>query len=160
MTMTHQSDICLTRKAHVWETLEDGSRMCFECDTRQSAPHSIVCDTPPPDICRNRHGGNAESEDAFKDLLPTLSRTRHRVFRLIHGSGGGGLTVHEAAATLGKTPNAVSGRFTELKAAGYISQHGRRPTPTGSSAGVYRVTLAGAMLVDGFLNERCSVSGE
>lgn len=139
--MTHHNDICQTRGAHVWETLDDGSKICFECNVRQQ-----------PDICAGRHQGNAESEAAFNDLLPTLTRQRHTVFKLIHQSGGAGLTVHEAAATLGKTPNAVSGRFTELKAAGLITKNGRRPTPTGSSAGVYRVALGGVMLVDDYLN--------
>ena len=37
--------------------------------------------------------------------------------------------------------SAVSGRFSELKAGGLIEQIGRRPTPTGSSAGVYRTLL-------------------
>ena len=139
--MTHQTNICQTRGAHVWETLDDGSEICFECNVRKQ-----------PDICAGRHQGNAESEAAFQDLLPTLTRQRHTIFKLIHQSGGAGLTVHEAAAALEKTPNAVSGRFTELKAAGLIIKHGRRATPTGSSAGVYRVASAGVRLVDDYLN--------
>ncbi len=144
--MTHQPNICQTRGAHVWETLDDGAEICFECNARKQ-----------PDICQNRHGGNAESEAAFQDLLPTLTRQRHVVFKLIHASGGDGLTAHEAAAALGKTPNAVSGRFTELKAAGLITKSGRRPTPTGSSAGVYRVAMAGVMLVDDYLTKHCGI---
>lgn len=124
--MTHQTDICKSAGGHVWETLPDGSRICFECDDRQQT-----------DICQNRHRGNAESVAAFQTLLPGLSHRRRHVLALIQKAGLKGLTVHEAAELLGTTPNAVSGRFTELKREGLIFKNGKRPTPAGSSAGVY-----------------------
>ena len=93
--------------------------------------------TQETDICRNRHRGNPESEAAFQALLPTLSNRRQEVLLIIRKSGFKGLTVHEVAEMLGTTPNAVSGRFTELKRDGLIMKWGKRPTPTGGSAGVY-----------------------
>lgn len=93
--------------------------------------------TMETDICRNRHQGNAESVAAFQTLLPGLTQRRQHVLSLIQKAGPEGLTVHEVADILNTTPNAVSGRFTELKKAGLIFKQGRRPTPSGGSAGVY-----------------------
>jgi len=91
------------------------------------------------DITKNRHGGNEQSNDAFQKIESSLPERRAGVLLLIQNGGLTGLTVHEAAKLLDTTPNAVSGRFTELKRSGLIEQIGRRPTPTGCSAGVYRV---------------------
>lgn len=90
---------------------------------------------------------------ANPDLLPTLSPQSNRLFKLVHRSAGNGLTVPEAARVMGKTPNAASRQFVELKKAGYIARHGSRQTPAGRTAGVYRVTLAGVMLVDSFITQ-------
>ena len=89
------------------------------------------------DICQNRHKGNLESKAAFQTLLPGLSHRRHHVLSLIQNAGLEGLTVHEAAELLETTPNAVSGRFTELKKDGLIYKVGKRPTSSGSLAGIY-----------------------
>lgn len=91
------------------------------------------------DICANRHQGNEQSTEAFERIKKGLSGRRAGVLLLIHNAGTTGLTTHEAAELLGTTPNAVSGRFSELKKGGLIEQVGKRLTPTGSSAGVYRV---------------------
>lgn len=112
-------------KNHVWETLPDGSRICFECDEREN------------DICQNRHGGNEQSEEAFEAIRKGLPRRRALCLVLIHKASPEGLTVHELANHLGTTPNAVSGRLTELKKDGRITKIGTRPTPTGSKAAVY-----------------------
>ena len=91
------------------------------------------------DICFNRHRGNAQSNQAFTKIEKGLPERRAGVLLLIQNAGQQGLTVHEASELLGTTPNAVSGRFSELKKGGLIEAVGKRPTPTGSSAGVYRV---------------------
>jgi len=124
--MTQETDIC---RNHAWEKLADGSRICFECDERQS-----------PDICRNKHQGNRESVRAFNSIVAGLPFMRAEVLLRIQEAAQEGLTVHELADQLGTTPNAVSGRLTELKKMGRIQKVGTRPTPTGSSAGVYTVS--------------------
>lgn len=78
------------------------------------------------DICENRHGGNAESAAAFERIRDGLPLVRQAVFDFIRERGEHGATVHEVAAHLGKTPNAVSGRLTELKADGWIERTDER----------------------------------
>lgn len=90
-----------------------------------------------PDICRNRHGGNAQSTLANQRGDHALSR--EAVYRLIAGAGEGGLTLDEAAVMLDVAPNRISGRVTQLKASGQIRDTGlRRLTRTGSLAAVYQ----------------------
>jgi predicted ArsR family transcriptional regulator len=103
------------------------------------------------DITKNRHGGNEQSNEAFQKIESSLPDRRAGVLILIRNAASEGLTVHEAAELLGTTPNAVSGRFSELKKGGLIEQIGRRATPTGCSAGVYRVKQPqGDFWFDGF----------
>jgi hypothetical protein len=89
------------------------------------------------DICQNRHGGNEQSNAAFEETSKGLPRRRALCLALIHNAASKGLTVHELAALLDTTPNAVSGRLTELKKDGRITKIGSRPSPTGSQAAVY-----------------------
>ena len=77
---------------HEWETLDDGSRICFECDEREEsqAPLKKIGRQPdrdydrnPPgipveatvetDICQNRHKGNPQSESAFESIREVAS---------------------------------------------------------------------------------------
>ena len=141
---------------HEWETLDDGSRICFECDEREEshAPLKKIGRQPdrdydrnPPgipveatvetDICQNRHKGNPQSESAFESIRKELPLRRALCLVLIHKAASKGLTVHELSEQLGTTPNAVSGRLTELKREGLICKIGTRPTPTGGHAAVY-----------------------
>lgn len=92
---------------------------------------------PEKDICQNRHRGNPESEAVFEYIASKLPARRQKVLLLIHKAGFKGLTVHEASKLLETTPNAISGRFSELKRDGLIVKRGTRPTETGSNAGVF-----------------------
>ena len=91
------------------------------------------------DICRNRHRDNPQSMFAFDDIRATLPARREQVRKAIEASGEAGATVHEIAERWGTHPNNISGRFTELKKGDLIEQIGRRKTPSGSLAGVYRL---------------------
>lgn len=71
----------------------------------------------PGDICANRHGGNAESEEAFRRLAPALPQQRALVLAKIREAGPEGMSCKEVAAALGVGMNVISGRFTELRVA-------------------------------------------
>tara|TARA_R100000655_G_scaffold4483_2_gene14503 strand:+ start:7101 stop:7469 length:369 start_codon:yes stop_codon:yes gene_type:complete len=91
------------------------------------------------DICKNRHRGNRESVAAFNGIKKTVSDRREQVRQAIEAAGANGATVHEVAEEMGTNPNNISGRFSELKKDDVIEQIGRRPTASGSTAGVYRL---------------------
>lgn len=78
------------------------------------------------DPCQNRHGGNAESVDAFARIAPTLPEARSQVLECIRWAGERGATVKEIGEIMGKPPNAISGRLTELCAAKLIRRKGVR----------------------------------
>jgi predicted ArsR family transcriptional regulator len=88
------------------------------------------------DICANRHGGTETSVAA--NLRVEKSTDRALVLSLLRLSPAG-KTLDEVSAVLGRPPNQLSGRFTELVAAGQISKTDeRRNTRTGASAAVYQ----------------------
>lgn len=89
------------------------------------------------DICANRHGGNPQSKAANCRVGYTKAEQRRHVLTFIQVRGALGATTDEVAAGMGKPPNAVSGRLTELKAAGLIVKCGTRRTRSGCSAGVF-----------------------
>lgn len=78
------------------------------------------------DICESKHGGNVQSQAAFRRAKPKLSRSREAVLACIRDSGREGMTCKEIAARLGKGMNAVSGRCTEILADGLIVDSCRR----------------------------------
>ena len=86
-----------------------------------------------PDVCRNRHGGNAESEQANNVAHLTKAQQRERVLRAIRESASG-MSCKELAALWGVGMNTISGRFTELKARELIRKIGTR-----SGSAVYEV---------------------
>lgn len=88
------------------------------------------------DICANRHRGSPESREANKRAGHGKAAQRGAILELIRNDEAG-LTVDEASFILQTTPNAISGRFTELKALGLIRKVGTRQTRSGSPAGVY-----------------------
>jgi len=89
------------------------------------------------DICKNRHQGNPQSVAAFEGMKKTVTHRREQVRQAIEAAGHHGATVHEVAEQMATHPNNISGRFSELKRDELIEQIGRRPTPSGSSAGVF-----------------------
>ena len=70
------------------------------------------------DVCERRHGGNAESRDAAARAELRRSHYHEALRSLALRAGHDGLTLAEAASTLGKGKNEISGRFTELKGLG------------------------------------------
>lgn len=92
------------------------------------------------DICQRRHGGATTSVEAFDSIEQTLPEQRAVILRLIAKAGDSGMTCYEASERLGRPQNAISGRFSELKRSGLITDSGeRRPTLSGCSARVYVV---------------------
>lgn len=86
-------------------------------------------------LCRNRHSGNPESVAAH--AVGDKAHDREEVFGVIHRLGRHGATVDEVAMLLDRSPNQISGRFSELKAQGRIVKTGtRRSTRTRASAAV------------------------
>lgn len=71
----------------------------------------------PKDFCERKHGGNAESEAAFKRMAPTIPAQRAMVLDMVRNAGPEGLTCKELAARLGVGMNVISGRFTENRVA-------------------------------------------
>jgi DNA-binding transcriptional regulator YhcF (GntR family) len=78
------------------------------------------------DVCANRHKGNAESKAANAKVSESKTRMQRLVLFNVEKAGDHGLTCKELAGTLNVGMNAISGRWTELKAAGLIEQIGRR----------------------------------
>jgi len=85
-------------------------------------------DTPKkvlsPDICANKHGGNAQSVKA-NPSVEAKATLRERVRIFIAACDFHGATVKEIAATFNKPMHAISGRCSELKALGNIWESGR-----------------------------------
>jgi len=97
---------------------------------------------PTRDICGGRHGGAITSRLAQLDRADRAAEQRARVHQAILAAGSAGLTVDELAAAWDQPPNRISGRFTELKAAGLLELAGHRRTRAGSAAGAWRVNAA------------------
>jgi DNA-binding transcriptional ArsR family regulator len=88
-----------------------------------------------PDVCRNRHRGNAESEAA--NLVTNKARSRAQIIGLLKERE---MTADEISEKLGISVNRLSGRLSELKRDGIVVDTGeRRPTRTGSPAAVVRL---------------------
>ena len=78
------------------------------------------------DICANRHGGNAESREAYNKAKHGRTKNCLRILRAIEAAGEHGLTAKEYSATSGRPLNAISGRFTDLKKDKLIIKTGER----------------------------------
>jgi hypothetical protein len=78
------------------------------------------------DITERKHGGNEESRLANEKTAANKRAARAAIFNLIYAAGADGMTCREAADKLGRGMNAISGRFSELKAEKMIFQQGRR----------------------------------
>jgi len=94
------------------------------------------------DPCQNKHGGDAQSAEAWTRVKLNLGAQRALVLKLISETGEDGLTSHECAARIGfeGAPHRVSGRFTELKKAGFITLAMLRKTPAGCASKAYKIT--------------------
>lgn len=76
-----------------------------------------------PDVCEGRHGGVSTSTAANKRVCKHQDRAT--ILDLVRAAKDG-LTIKEACAAMGKTPNQISGRFTELKMLEKIEVRGSR----------------------------------
>jgi hypothetical protein len=95
---------------------------------------------PESDITARKHGGNPQSVEAHKRIRKGLSARREAVYEWIEAAGKRGITVDEMAVWMNDTPNAISGRFSELARNGRIIRSGRtRKTRSGCSAVVWIV---------------------
>lgn len=77
-----------------------------------------------PDICTNRHQGNAQSQAAFQQLESALPEWRKRVLEFVRSCGQHGATSKEIAKHFGKTINELSGRRSELLRDGFLRETG------------------------------------
>ena len=87
------------------------------------------------DVCMRKHGGNKESTEAFEKIKNHLSHRQRIIFDRIQASDG--LTVDQLSLAMDTTPNAISGRITELRMKGKIEKHGTRATRSGCTAAVW-----------------------
>jgi Fic family protein len=106
--------------------------------------------TTQEDICKRKHGGNAESDEAHRSRKPKASSQKAWALKAIVTAKRKGLTVDELAEIWGVGLNAISGRFSELHKEGLIerledSQGGRvrRDTRSGGKAAVWISTRKG-----------------
>jgi len=98
-----------------------------------------------PDICRNKHGGVETS--MLADRRVQKANDRRLMLGYIKAAGLYGHTMDEISLLLSRSPNCISGRFTELRKAGSIIKTSmKRKTRTGSLAAVY-VVASGSYLV-------------
>lgn len=81
------------------------------------------------------------SREAAAVAQSSAAATRRLVLDLVRGSGARGVTCDEISAATGRSPNQVSGRFTELSRLGLICRSGqRRKTRAGADAHVWVAT--------------------
>jgi hypothetical protein len=82
--------------------------------------------TMKTDPTKNKHGGNAQSNAAFSGIYAHLTLRQEQVLATVKAYGTNGTTCREIAERHGRGMNAISGRLTELKAMGKITQCGTR----------------------------------
>lgn len=93
-----------------------------------------------PDICRSKHGGNPESEEANESLHGTKEIVRAQVFTYAVQRGFHGITADEVAADWHCSHNHVAPRLSELKKYGLlVPSKDRRKTRAGRWARVLLV---------------------
>jgi hypothetical protein len=100
--------------------------MTTELDLFRDYRYRVKTERPaktPADVCQSRHGGNQHSANANKRV--SKAADREAVYSLIKQAADG-RTLKELCAIMGKTPNALSGRITELKMIGRVEVNGTR----------------------------------
>lgn len=83
-----------------------------------------------PDICANRHGGDAQSKAS--NAMTNKDRDAARILELLRMWGD--FTCQEASDFLEMPYTTASARFSELKSAGLIEPTTRRKTRSGCTA--------------------------
>lgn len=74
------------------------------------------------DICIKKHQGNQQSRSANKLVKKDYDRAEVLAYIIEHGKAH----LKQVARAMGKFPNQISGRFTELKAENIIEDTGER----------------------------------
>lgn len=75
----------------------------------------------------HRVDSNDVKREAFNLKEPEVQSDRDRVYEAVCNNGG--TTLKELAESWGCPPNAISGRFTELREQGYIVADGKKYLP-------------------------------
>lgn len=110
----------------------------------------------PDDICRNNHGGNAQSEVA--NVRTRKSRDRSRIYAYVHAQGWRGATCDEVTHALGMETNTTYPRFSELKRDGdLIDTAQRRPTRRGNCPAAVFITRGTAIGVGVLVEQRALI---
>jgi hypothetical protein len=89
------------------------------------------------DITARKHKGNPQSVAAFNVVKEGISASQERVLYAITVSAAG-MTCDELAVLFNATPNAISGRCSELLRDCRIKREGRRATRSGCMAAVLK----------------------
>lgn len=93
------------------------------------------------DVCANRHGGNQESAEAHERVAPGKQQMHARIYAWALAQPAG-ITCDEASVAFQCSPNAISGRLSEMKALGLLrATSERRKTRSGCGARVLRAVL-------------------
>lgn len=82
---------------------------------------------------------------AYNEILEGLPKMRRTVLNQIKELGGA--TIEETALSLGKYPNQVSGRFSELRKAGLIT-HRKNKEVNGRTCAVWAITNSDTPVLD------------
>lgn len=77
---------------------------------------SKLTSAPLPDICRNKHGGNTESEIANAKVHSRKEIDRARILVYADFMGSYGITLHEVMKALDMKAQTASARLADLKA--------------------------------------------
>lgn len=77
---------------------------------------------PLPDICRNKHGANLESEMANLRVHSRKEVDRARIIKFRDSRGDQGITLVDVCQILGLKPQTASARLSELKADGELER--------------------------------------
>lgn len=94
------------------------------------------------DPCARKHGGNEQSEEAWRTARISLCDSRRRVLHSVKCAGFTGATSKEIARDLNVPLNTISGRFSELKRMHMIRRRTdtRGKTITRDGCAVWEVT--------------------
>ena len=77
---------------------------------------SKLTSAPLPDVCRNKHQGNTESELANVKVHTRKEVDRQRIIAYADFMAGQGITLHEVMKALDMKAQTASARLSELKA--------------------------------------------
>ena len=100
------------------------------CPVRHGQPHTWVT-TRGAEVCGSCGAGSSRGSSSTTGTPPRLTVGQSKAYEAITEAGALGLTIAEYARDMGRFPNEVSGRFSELKDMGVIR---RLPARRGNGA--------------------------